>query len=98
MGQIARIDIRSEILIEVASMAVLHCRQEIHKLDYDAASVLDDVDEYRRLIRVMDIALDLIEAVGDLGSSEFVSISKNNEEVYTDGTTLVLKGGRDRND
>jgi hypothetical protein len=98
MGQIAQIDIRSEILIEVASMAVLHCRQEIHKLDYDAASVLDDVDEYRRLIRVMDIALDLIEAVGDLGSSEFVSISKNNEEVYTDGTTLVLKGGRDRND
>ena len=98
MGQITQIDIRSEILIEVASMAVLHCRQEIHKLDYDAASVLDDVGEYRRLLRVMDIALDLIEAVGDLGSSEFVSISRNNEEVYTDGTTLVLKGGRERNE
>lgn len=98
MGQIVQIDIRSEILIEVASMAVLHCRQEIHKLDYDVASVLEDVGDYRRLLRVMDIALDLIEAVGDLGSSEFVSISKNNEEVYTDGTTLVLKGGRNRND
>lgn len=75
MGQIVQIDIRSEILIEVASMAVLHCRQEIHKLDYDAASVLDDVDEYRRLIRIMDIALDILEAVGDFQSTRLVKIS-----------------------
>lgn len=98
MEQITQIEVRQDMLIDVLSMAVLNCRQEIHKLDYDAASVLDDVDEYRRLLRVMDIALDLIEAVGDIGSSEFVSIPKNNEEVYTDGTTLVLKGGRNRND
>lgn len=98
MGQITQIDVRQDMLREMLSMAVLHCRQEIHELDYDVASVLDDVDEYRRRLRVMDIALDLIEAVGDLGSSEFVSISRNNEEVYTDGTTLVLKGGRNRNE
>ena len=48
MGQI---EVRQDTLIEVLSMAVLHCRQEIHKLDYDAASVLDDIDEYRRLLR-----------------------------------------------
>lgn len=95
MGQI---DIRSEMLIEVLSMAVLRCRQEMNALCDDVNTVLKVTDEYRRLIRVMDIALDLIEAVGDLGSSEFVSISKNNEEVYTDGTTLVLKGGRNRNE
>lgn len=98
MGQIMQIDIRSEMLIEVVSMAVLRCRQEMNALCDDVNTVLKVTDEYRRLIRVMDIALDLIEAVGDLGSSEFVSISRNNEEVYTDGTTLVLKGGRNRND
>ena len=98
MGQIVQIDIRSEMLIEVVSMAVLRCRQEMNALCDDVNTVLKVTDEYRRLIRVMDIALDLIEAVGDLGSSEFVSISKNNEEVYTDGTTLVLKCGRNRND
>ena len=98
MGQIVQIDIRSEMLIEVVSMAVLRCRQEMNAPCDDVNTVLKVTDEYRRLIRVMDIALDLIEAVGDLGSSEFVSISKNNEEVYTDGTTLVLKCGRNRND
>lgn len=98
MGQIMQIDIRSEMLIEVVSMAVLRCRQEMNALCDDVNTVLKVTDEYRRLIRVMDIALDLIEAVGDLGSSEFVSISKNNEEVYTDGTTLVLKGGSKRDD
>lgn len=98
MGQIVQIDVRSEMLIEVVSMAVLRCRQEMNALCDDVNTVLKVTDEYRRLIRVMDIALDLIEAVGNLGSSEFVSISKNNEEVYTDGTTLVLKGGRNRNE
>lgn len=75
MGQIVQIEVRPDTLIEVLSMAVLNCRQEIHKLDYDAASVLDDVDEYRRLLRVMDIALDVLEAVGDFPSTQLVKIS-----------------------
>ena len=75
MGAITEIEVRQDTLIEVLSMAVLHCRQEIHKLDYDAASVLDDIDEYRRLIRVMDIALDILEAVGDFQSTRLVKIS-----------------------
>lgn len=75
MGAITEIEVRQDTLIEMLSMAVLHCRQEIHKLDYDAASVLDDIDEYRRLIRVMDIALDILEAVGDFQSTRLVKIS-----------------------
>lgn len=75
MGPITEIEARQDTLIEVLSMAVLYCRQEIHKLDYDAASVLDDIDEYRRLIRVMDIALDILEAVGDFQSTRLVKIS-----------------------
>jgi hypothetical protein len=47
----------------------------MHKLAYDEASVLDDIDEYRRLIRVMDIALDALEAVGDFPSTQLVKIS-----------------------
>lgn len=77
MEQSTQIEVRPDKLIEVLSTAVLHCRQEIHKLDYDAASVLDDVDEYRRLIRVMDIALDLVEAVGNFPSTQLVCISGN---------------------
>ena len=75
MGAITEIEVRQDTLIEVLSMAVLYCRQEIHKLDYDAASVLDDIDEYRRLLRVMDIALDILEAVGDFQSTQLVKIS-----------------------
>jgi hypothetical protein len=75
MEQITQIEVRQDRLIEVLSMAVLNCRQEMHKLDYDAASVLDDVDEYRRLIRVMDIALDVLEVVGDFPSTQLVKIS-----------------------
>lgn len=75
MGTITEIEVRQDTLIEVLSMAVLYCRQEIHKLDYDAASVLDGIDEYRRLIRVMDIALDILEAVGDFQSTRLVKIS-----------------------
>lgn len=75
MGAITEIEARQDTLIEVLSMAVLYCRQEIHKLDYDTASVLDDIDEYRRLIRVMDIALDILEAVGDFQSTRLVKIS-----------------------
>lgn len=79
MEQITKIEVRSDKLIEVLSMAVLNCRQEIHKLDYDAASVLDDIDEYRRLIRVMDIALDILEAVGDFQSTQLVRIASKEE-------------------
>ena len=75
MEQITRYDVRQDILIDVLSMAVLHCRQEIHKLDYDAASVLGDIDEYRRLLRNMNIALNILEAVGDFPSTHLVSIS-----------------------
>lgn len=90
MGAITEIEVRQDTLIEVLSMAVLHCRQEMHKLDYDAASVLDDVDEYHRLIRVMDIALDVLEAVGDFPSTQLVRISGNGE-VRNDGVTLVRR-------
>lgn len=72
MGQI---EVRPDILIEVLSMAVMHCRQEIHELDYDVASVLNDIDEYRRLLRVMDIAIDILEVVGDFPSTQLVKIS-----------------------
>lgn len=75
MEQITQIEVRPDKLIEVLSMAVLHCRQEMHKLDYDAASVLDDVDEYRRLLRIMNVALNIIEAVGDFQSTRLVKIS-----------------------
>lgn len=75
MEQITQIEVRQDTLIEVLSMAVLYCRQEIHKLDYDAASVLDDIDEYRRLIRIMTVALNVLEAVGDFQSTRLVKIS-----------------------
>lgn len=75
MEQITQIEVRPDKLIEVLSMAVLHCRQEMHKLDYDEASVLDDIDEYRRLLRVMDISLDILEVVGDFPSTQLVKIS-----------------------
>lgn len=77
MEQITKIEVRPDKLIEVLSMAVLNCRQEIHKLDYDAASVLDDIDEYRRLIRIMGVALNALEAVGDFPSTQLVCISGN---------------------
>lgn len=75
MEQITKIEVRPDILIEVLSMAVLNCRQEIHKLDYDEASVLDDIDEYRRLLRIMDISLDILEVVVDFPSTQLVKIS-----------------------
>lgn len=77
MGKITEIEVRPDMLIEVLSMAVLHCREEIHKLDYDVASVLDNFYEYRRLLRVMDVALDILEAVGDFPSTQLVCISGN---------------------
>lgn len=75
MGAITEIEVRQDTLIEVLSMTVLYCRQEIHKLDYDAASVLDDIDEYRRLLRIMSVALDTLEAVGAFQSTRLVKIS-----------------------
>lgn len=77
MEQITQIEVRQDMLIDVLSMAVLHCRQEIHKLDYDVASVLDDVDEYRRLLHIMCVALNVLETVGDLPSTQLVCISGN---------------------
>lgn len=91
MGQITKIEVRPDTLIEMLSMAVLHCRQEMHKLDYDEASVLDDVYEYRRLIRVMDIALDVLEAVGDFPSTQLVRISGDGSGCE-DGITIEQKG------
>jgi hypothetical protein len=87
MEQITQIEVRQDMLIDVLSMAVLNCRGEIHKLDYDAASVLDDVDEYRRLLRIMNVALNIIEAVGDFSSTQFVRISGNGD-FYEDGITI----------
>lgn len=75
MGAITEIEVRQDTLIEVLSMAVLHCRQEIHKLDYDAASVLDDIDEYRRLLRIMNVALNVLEAVEDIDPTQLVRIA-----------------------
>ena len=90
MGQIEQIDIRSEILIEVASMAVLHCRQEMRELANDVYAVRQDMDEYRRLIHAMNIALDMLEVVGD-----FDSMLKRRISGYAgspnDEITLVLK-------
>ena len=77
MEQITQIDVRQDVLIEVLSMAVLHCRQEIHELDYDVASVLDDFYEYRRLLRIMDIALNVLEAAANFPSTQLVCISGN---------------------
>lgn len=77
MRAITEIEVRQDTLIEVLSMAVLNCRQEIHKLDYDAASVLDDIDEYRRLLHIMCVALNVLETVGDLPSTQLVCISGN---------------------
>jgi hypothetical protein len=90
MGQIVQINIRPDRLIEVLSMTVLHCRQEIHRLSYDEASVLEDIDEYRRLIRAMDTALELLEAVGSFSSTEFVRISGDGERCE-DGVTLEMR-------
>lgn len=77
MGVITEIEVRQDTLIEVVSMAVLRCRQEMNALCDDVNTVLKVTDEYRRLIRVMDIALDLIEAVGDFPSTQLVCISGN---------------------
>lgn len=87
MEQITQIEVRQDMLIDVLSMAVLYCRQEIHRLNYDAASVLDDVDEYRRLLRIMNVALNVIEAVGDFPTNQFVCISGNGN-LCEDGITI----------
>lgn len=80
MGPITEIEVRQDTLIEVLSMAVLHCRGEMDALADDAADVLDNVYEYRRLIRVMDIALDILEAVDDIDSTQLVRIASKEEQ------------------
>lgn len=88
---ITQINIRPDMLTEVLSMTVLHCRQEMHRLSYDEASVLEDLDEYRRLIRAMDTALELLEAVDDFDSTRLVCISGSDKLCEEDGATLEMR-------
>ena len=94
MGPITQINVRPAILLEVLSMAVLHCRREMSDLFDDVDAVPQDVDDYRRLIRVMDIALDILEAVGDFDSNEFVQISGTGKHCH-DGVTLERREGQE---
>lgn len=94
---ITQINIRPDMLTEVLSMTVLHCRQEMHRLSYDEASVLEDLDEYRRLIRAMDTALELLEAVDGFSSTDFVHISGDCERCE-DGVTLEMRRREEQED
>lgn len=87
MEPITQIEIRPDMLIEVLSMAVLHCRQEMKMLADDVYAVRQDIDEYRRLIHAMDIALNMLEVVGDFDSIQKCRISGDAESPIT----LVLK-------
>lgn len=90
MGKITEIEVSPDILIEVLSMAVLHCRREMEALGDDVYAVRQDIDEYHRLIRTMDMALVMLEAVGDFDSMQKCRIS-GDAESPNDGITLVLK-------
>lgn len=87
MEPITQIEIRPDMLIEVLSMAVLHCRQEMKTLADDVCAVRQDIDEYHRLIHAMDIALNMLEIVGDFDSIQKCRISGDAESPIT----LVLK-------
>lgn len=90
MESITKINIRQDMLLEVLSRAVLHCRQEMSVLMDDVDAVPQDTDEYRRLVSVMDIAIDILEAVCDFNSDELVQISGIGERCH-DGVTLEKK-------
>lgn len=90
MGAITQIEVSPDILIEVLSMAVLYCRQEMRELSDDVDCVRQDVVEYHRLIRTMDMALVMLEVVGDFDSMLKCRIS-GDAESPSDGMTLVLK-------
>lgn len=84
MKDITEIEIRPGVLVEVLSMAVLYCRREIDVLANDVNAVSNDLEEYRRIIRIMDMALDILESVGDFPCTRLVKISasdKKNEEL-----------------
>lgn len=97
MGQIVQIEVRPDILVEMLSRAVLHCRREMNGLADDAAAVLNDADEYCRLLRDMDTTLDVIRALGDFSSEKLVKIS-GSEEWCEDGVTLVFRRRGDEYD
>ncbi len=90
MGQIVQIEVRPDMLTEMLSRAVLHCRREMNELADDTASVLNDADEYRRLLSVMDITLDVIRALKDFSSERLVKIT-GSEELCEDDITLIFR-------
>lgn len=97
MGQIVQIEVRPDMLVEMLSRAVLHCRREMGELAHDAAAVANDADEYRRLIRLMDTTLDVIRALGDFSEEKLVKIS-GSEEWCEDGITLIFRRRGDEYD
>ena len=90
MGQIVQIEVRPEMLVEMLSRAVLHCRREMNELADDAAAVVNDADEYIRLLHDMDTTLEVIRALGDFSSEKLVKIS-GSEEWCEDGITLIFR-------
>lgn len=90
MGQIVQIEVRPDMLIEMLSRAVLHCRREMNELADDAAAVVKDADEYIRLLHDMNTTLDVIRALGDFSSERLVKIA-GSEEWCEDGITLVFR-------
>ncbi len=85
MGQIVQIEVRPDMLVEMLSRAVLHCRREMNELMDDVEAVPQDIDEYRRLFRVMDMALDVLEAVDDFDSTQLVGVTLERREEQEDG-------------
>lgn len=89
-GKMEQIEVRPDRLIEVLSMAVLHCRSEMKTLANDSAAVLDDVDEYLRLLRIMCVALNILDAVADFPSTRLVKISGDGGQCE-EGITIERK-------
>lgn len=90
MGQIVQIEVRPEMLVKMLSRAVLHCRREMNEFADDAAAVVNDADEYIRLLHDMDTTLDVIRALGDFSEEKLVKIS-GSEEWCEDGITLIFR-------
>lgn len=90
MGQIVQIEVRPDLLIEMLSRAVLHCRKEMNEFADDATAVFNDADKYRRLLRDMDITIDVIRALRDFSSEKLVKIGVS-EEWCESGVTLIFR-------
>lgn len=90
MGRIVQIEVRPDMLVEMLSRAVLRCRREMNEFADDAAAVVQDADEYIRLLRDMETTLDIIRALGDFSSEKLVKIA-GSEEWCDDGITLVFR-------